>query len=191
MESGPGTGAGSQHVVFVDVDAKDNTTGIMFPPPAFLSRDFLETLYNVLHGDGGLLVLNFACRSPSLYEATIGRIKDVFDAVFEVLVSKEDCNVVVFAIRSDQLPEGAEATIPTSVAGAEHFLAHSSGNDATSTIAASSPLLRYATEAINKFCDECVLTCPDIWLLQVALDICVGTRSPFWRLRVAHSDSGK
>ena len=41
-----------QQVVFVDVDAKDNTTGIMFPPQSFLTVDFLEMLYSVLDPAG-------------------------------------------------------------------------------------------------------------------------------------------
>lgn len=93
---------------------------------------------------GGLLVLNFACRSPSLYEATVARMKEVFDAVFEVLVSKEDCNVVLFAIRG-----GSESLVPTTLAGAEHFLLQRAEKDG------SSPLLRSVREEAAEFlhCD--------------------------------------
>ena len=44
-----------QHAIFVDVDAKDNTTGIMFPPQPFLAKDFLETMYSWLRPEGRLV----------------------------------------------------------------------------------------------------------------------------------------
>ena len=61
-------------------------------------------------------------------------MKEVFDAVFEVLVSKEDCNVVLFAIRG-----GNQGLAPTTLAGAEHFLLQRAEKDG------SSPLLRSVT----------------------------------------------
>lgn len=49
-----------QRVIFVDVDAKDSTTGIMFPPQSFLTREFMETLYGVLHPQGVHQVVNLS-----------------------------------------------------------------------------------------------------------------------------------
>jgi len=41
-----------QRAIFIDVDAKDSSVGIMFPPQAFITTDFLETLYSWLRPDG-------------------------------------------------------------------------------------------------------------------------------------------
>ena len=139
-------------------------------------------------------MLNFACRSPSLYEATVARMKEVFDAVFEVLVSKEDCNGVLFAIRG-----GNESLVPTTLAGAEHFLLQRAEKDG------SSPLLRSVMEEAAGFlrCAGFIVLggweassssssqcCCGIASVQIFVRQPVGQRPLAWSLRVSYPDAG-
>ena len=65
------------HVIVVDVDSKDISTGLSFPPAAFLSPSFLRALYAAL-APGGLVLINVACRSEGLWRGLLGRLRAEF-----------------------------------------------------------------------------------------------------------------
>lgn len=72
-----GNAACRPHVVIVDVDAKDTSTGLSFPPQAFVSRAFLRTLHAAIH-PAGLLLMNVACRAKPLQAAVMMALTNEF-----------------------------------------------------------------------------------------------------------------
>jgi Methyltransferase domain len=72
------------NILLIDVDAKDLSTAISFPPPAFLARPAVQSMREALltssdvEGDGGLLIINFCCRSPPLKKAVLGSLNKSF-----------------------------------------------------------------------------------------------------------------
>merc|ERR1712032_174728 len=87
-----------QHVVVVDVDCKDPSNATSFPPEPFLTPEFFQRIFAMLHTDG-LFILNLACRSPSLYQTKLALLRSMFASVRELPVSDTDINVIVFAFK--------------------------------------------------------------------------------------------
>lgn len=119
--------AGSQTVLVVDVDAKDISTGLSFPPRVrlfffgafwmclpvphrhmplqeFVSEPFLSHAHAAL-ASHGMLVVNIACRSKPLYAATTAAIRDVFPVVLDVDASDDAVNRVLFALKAPLVGE--------------------------------------------------------------------------------------
>ena len=116
------TAAPKKHIVIFDVDSKDVSSGMTFPSKvrswmcsrtgqprhpcarvpwgsqAFLSRDILQHVHNILHDDG-MLVINFGCRSPTLRAATTADLRAVFEEVHELPVPGM-INVILFCMRT-------------------------------------------------------------------------------------------
>jgi spermidine synthase/SAM-dependent methyltransferase len=86
------------NVVFVDVDSKDLSEGLLFPPRVFLSEEFLQLACDVLDKDG-ILVINLAARSTTMFDDAMSRIRSIFGEA-HVLPIQGDVNKVVFAIKS-------------------------------------------------------------------------------------------
>jgi hypothetical protein len=85
-------------VIIVDVDAKDIKSGLSFPPPAFLHKDFIAQAHSLLN-DGGLFLVNFACRVKVLQGATLGAISKQFgNAAFLSLEDTGSVNSLLLAV---------------------------------------------------------------------------------------------
>ena len=94
-------------LLVVDVDSKDVSGAMTFPPAAFVSRQFLEATRVLLQrangGIGeGVLLLNVACRDSVLLHATVDEVVAVFcasgGAVYIVDVGGDSVNYVVAAV---------------------------------------------------------------------------------------------
>ena len=89
-------------MIIIDIDAKDHSSGIMFPPASFLDAGYLAAIRTCLYSDG-VLVINLASRSASKYAEALSTIRSVFAQVYVASVGGDSLNVVIFA-----LPEARE-----------------------------------------------------------------------------------
>mgnify|MGYP000498066087 CR=1 FL=1 len=55
------------NVMIIDVDSKDLSEGLMFPPRPFMTNEFLNNVYAALDDDG-ILVVNLASRSQNVFD---------------------------------------------------------------------------------------------------------------------------
>jgi hypothetical protein len=100
-------GLGKQNMIVIDVDCKDMSQGMPFPPKVrvcaivcasiatsqmwcgclysqeFIEPEFLSAMKASLL-PGGIVVLNVACRTKPLFEGVLAVLKAAFSAVFEV-----------------------------------------------------------------------------------------------------------
>ena len=97
-----GEGERRSDMIIIDIDAKDHSSGIMFPPASFLDAGYLAAIHTCLCSDG-VLVINLASRSASKYAEALSTIRSVFAQVYVVSVGGDSLNVVIFA-----LPEARE-----------------------------------------------------------------------------------
>jgi SAM-dependent methyltransferase len=93
--------------VFVDVDAKDLSQPVMFPPMLFLQEALLERVRDhVLEPEGGLLVLNLASKSVAMQRQLLQRLAKLFPRLLAVPMSSfGDLNCVVFAVTGSALAQ--------------------------------------------------------------------------------------
>ncbi|XP_014678496.1 PREDICTED: methyltransferase-like protein 13 [Priapulus caudatus] len=89
-----------KHMVLLDVDSKDSSVGMSCPPASFVEREFLQTIYNVLHAKNGVLVLNLVCREEALRSLLIETVSAIFPLVYTARVP-EEVNEIVYACRRD------------------------------------------------------------------------------------------
>jgi hypothetical protein len=66
-------------VVLIDTDAKDISSGMSFPPAAFLSPQFLGDLSCILRPRCGRAVFNVAARSRALFDGMVSKIRSGFN----------------------------------------------------------------------------------------------------------------
>ena len=91
--------AGSKyHMVFVDVDSKDLTEGLMFPPKVFLDNSFLQLANDCLLPNG-VLVINLAARASKTFTDAMEQIRGVFSEAHVVPIAG-DVNRVVLALKT-------------------------------------------------------------------------------------------
>jgi metal-sulfur cluster biosynthetic enzyme len=73
------------HIILVDIDSKDLTNSVSFPPIAFLSKQNLRKLRLSLDQTCGSLLINFGCRSAALQAGVLAALKKEFpDPEFQV-----------------------------------------------------------------------------------------------------------
>ena len=85
------------HVVIIDVDSKDLSEGLLFPPRPFMTEEFLKNVYEVLD-DNGILIVNLASRAQNVFDECILSFKSVFDAVCLIPI-EADVNKVIFCMK--------------------------------------------------------------------------------------------
>jgi spermidine synthase len=90
------------NIIMVDADSKDLSTGMSFPPPSFLTKEFLLIVKGKLAPDG-ILVMNVSSRNKELYSETIARMSECFGKVYELSV--EDQNNTIVAVSPSSFPE--------------------------------------------------------------------------------------
>jgi ubiquinone/menaquinone biosynthesis C-methylase UbiE len=97
--------------LFIDVDSKDPSLGMSAPPRSFATKEALELMHAILR-PGGLLAVNVAARSQSMFQEFIAGLRAVFTAealqtsssgrVFTVRGSEDLVNVTVLALKADE-----------------------------------------------------------------------------------------
>lgn len=83
-------------VVMVDVDNKDHTVGMSFPPESFVCEEALATFERILSVEG-VFVLNLVCRNADLRDAVVGRVKHAFLGQCHSRKIAEEINEIVYA----------------------------------------------------------------------------------------------
>lgn len=105
--------------LFIDVDSKDPSLGMSAPPRSFATKDALELMHAVLR-PGGLLAVNVAARSQSMFQEFIAGLRAVFAAealatsssgrIFTVRGSEDLVNVTVLALKAGEEPSASLST---------------------------------------------------------------------------------
>eukprot|EP00943_MAST-04B_sp_MAST-4B-sp1_P001663 g1663.t1 len=85
------------NVMIIDVDSKDLSEGLMFPPRPFMTKEFLNNVYAALEDDG-ILVVNLASRAQNVFEECISAFTDVFESVCLIPI-EADVNKVIFCMK--------------------------------------------------------------------------------------------
>lgn len=85
-------------MIIFDVDSKDVSSGLAFPSRQFLSTDTLERCKRLLH-PGGVLMVNFACRSSTLRDTILDEFRAVFDDVHQCPVPGST-NTILFGVKA-------------------------------------------------------------------------------------------
>lgn len=88
-----------QNLILFDVDNKDNSVGISCPPLAFVDKDCLRIVYDVLF-ENGVFVLNLVCREQAQRSHIIETIKSLFPCVYNVKIP-EDVNEIIYACKQE------------------------------------------------------------------------------------------
>ncbi|XP_066295235.1 eEF1A lysine and N-terminal methyltransferase-like [Branchiostoma lanceolatum] len=78
----------SCHVVILDVDSKDVTVGMTFPPQPFVEKECLKNIKGILHDDG-LLILNLVCRDVTLQASVVETVRSVFPRILSKKIEDE------------------------------------------------------------------------------------------------------
>ncbi|KAI5058386.1 hypothetical protein GOP47_0026556 [Adiantum capillus-veneris] len=87
---------GNLHVLIVDADSDDSSSGMSCPPMEFLEESFLSAARKRLC-EGGMLVINLVARATAPHTTVPEKLKKVFAEVYSVEVD-EDVNRVLFAL---------------------------------------------------------------------------------------------
>eukprot|EP00250_Pteridium_aquilinum_P008175 c17737_g1_i1 orf=280-2520(-) len=84
------------HVLIIDADSEDPSSGMSCPPVAFLEESFLLAARNRLC-EGGMLVINLVARAKAPHITVPEKLKKAFAEVYTLEVD-EDVNRVLFAL---------------------------------------------------------------------------------------------
>lgn len=84
------------HVIVVDVCVSDAFSGLLSPPPCFLTKEFLLAVQLGLH-EGGMLVINVIPRVEHEWVFVVESLRKVFAGIYQIRV---DDNHVLFAFCS-------------------------------------------------------------------------------------------
>jgi hypothetical protein len=101
-------------VVIIDVDAKDNSSGMTCPPKSFVEMGFLGEVKNVLSSDG-IMLMNVSARSQTNFDLAVDNISNCFlppgpegkrGMVWHLQPAEDDVNrLVVASKRQHRLDE--------------------------------------------------------------------------------------
>ncbi|KAI8512371.1 Methyltransferase-like protein 13 [Branchiostoma belcheri] len=101
-------GSRSCHVVILDVDSKDVTLGMSFPPQPFVQKECLTNIRDVLHEDG-LFILNLSCRNTTLRASVIESVRSVFPRILSKKI-EDEVNEILFCFpREKDVHESGDA----------------------------------------------------------------------------------
>mmetsp|Transcript_1915 Transcript_1915/g.4362 ORF Transcript_1915/g.4362 Transcript_1915/m.4362 type:complete len:737 (+) Transcript_1915:294-2504(+) len=93
------TGEQSFDTIFLDVDAKDLSQPIFFPPRSFLEQGAIDDMKKILTDDG-LLITNLACKSAGKRDEILKMFREQFAQVLCIpLQAIGDTNCIVFAFK--------------------------------------------------------------------------------------------
>ncbi|KAI0218062.1 eEF1A lysine and N-terminal methyltransferase [Lamellibrachia satsuma] len=151
-----------KHVIMLDADSKDNSLGMSGPPQAFLERDFLEAINNILDAKG-VLILNLICRDQTLRSDTLKKIQAVFHQVYSCKL-QDDVNEVLFALSNGQTRRPCVSTDDVSCADSQSL---------DSSLAAVQDIMQntMTSSALSKTTDVLDLTVKLAGLAMLSRDI--------------------
>jgi spermidine synthase len=95
--------------IILDVDCKDPSLGISAPPKEFITRENISKFYNLLSGEG-MLIINTVARNKKLFDGLVQQLKDLFvneqknGKVLQIQPSSENVNVCLICMKSDLFP---------------------------------------------------------------------------------------
>lgn len=84
------------HVLIIDADSDDPSTGLTCPHSTFVEESFLKAAKESLVA-GGILILNLVSRSTAVHEMVVSRMQMVFEQLFSLEI-EEDVNKILFAL---------------------------------------------------------------------------------------------
>ncbi|XP_066286326.1 eEF1A lysine and N-terminal methyltransferase-like isoform X1 [Branchiostoma lanceolatum] len=84
----------SCHVVILDVDSKDVTVGMSFPPQPFVDEECLKNIKDILNEDG-LFILNLSCRDMTLRASVVETVRSVFPRILSKKI-EDEVNEILF-----------------------------------------------------------------------------------------------
>ncbi|XP_069497341.1 eEF1A lysine and N-terminal methyltransferase isoform X1 [Ambystoma mexicanum] len=91
----------SYNVIMFDVDSKDLSLGMSCPPPAFVEKDFLQQVSQVLAPEG-IFILNLVCRDTQLKKLVLNVLREVFPLIYTRRI-EEEVNEILFCRRQGEL----------------------------------------------------------------------------------------
>ncbi|XP_069497342.1 eEF1A lysine and N-terminal methyltransferase isoform X2 [Ambystoma mexicanum] len=97
----PCKGDTSYNVIMFDVDSKDLSLGMSCPPPAFVEKDFLQQVSQVLAPEG-IFILNLVCRDTQLKKLVLNVLREVFPLIYTRRI-EEEVNEILFCRRQGEL----------------------------------------------------------------------------------------
>ncbi|XP_020526413.1 methyltransferase-like protein 13 isoform X2 [Amborella trichopoda] len=97
-------GSKGPHILIIDADSADLSTGLTCPPADFTEKSFLLSVKEALSSEG-LFIINLVSRSSSIHEMVVSRLKTVFSHIF-FLEIEEDVNKVLFVLPKEPCIEG-------------------------------------------------------------------------------------
>lgn len=95
-ESYPPLPSTPQDVVIIDVNNSDLSQDLSFPPPSFLTPNFLQSIRHTLKSDGWF-ILNLGCRTEMLRESILQTLQQEFNCIFTIHPDEEYLNMIVGA----------------------------------------------------------------------------------------------
>jgi spermidine synthase len=116
------------HAIILDVDNKDDSTGITSPPIGFTTSEFLNSCHCLLHPNG-IFVSNLAARNKEIDTAVINSVASCFPLVVRNYVAEHVNDVIVgFPVWRDDIASGGGLSHDghvTNVAMATHLRSNS------------------------------------------------------------------
>ncbi|XP_024401124.1 uncharacterized protein [Physcomitrium patens] len=96
------------HILIIDADSEDPSTGLSCPPGEFLEEPFLRSAKEALV-EGGILAINVVSRASSPHITAVALLQKVFEEVYDLEI-EEHVNRVLFAL-SQQSHKSGEGVI--------------------------------------------------------------------------------
>ncbi|KAJ1458563.1 S-adenosyl-L-methionine-dependent methyltransferase [Pelagophyceae sp. CCMP2097] len=93
------TTASPYSFIAVDVDAKDETSGMCCPPPAFVARAFLRQVRQGLT-ENGVCVVNVVARDATAFQEACANMAQVFGSVATLKPDEDDVNCILVGRKS-------------------------------------------------------------------------------------------
>ena len=107
--------SGLYDVVCVDCNSGDLSSGLTFPPPAFVSAATLSATHSLCR-PSSLYLLNFGCRSAAKRDSVLRSLLERWDELYEVDVGEADTtNTVLAARRVERSVPATAAPVTVSV----------------------------------------------------------------------------
>lgn len=92
------------HILIIDADSEDPSTGLSCPPAEFLEEAFLRAAREALV-EGGVLAINVVSRASSPHITSVALLQKVFEEVYDLEI-EEYVNRVLFALPQQRESEG-------------------------------------------------------------------------------------
>jgi len=92
------------HIVMLDVDSKDISSGMSCPPASFITPESLNAVYSCLESNG-MFVLNLVCRDSILRKALVEDLNKLWSHIASYKL-EEEVNEILFCTNYSKLKTG-------------------------------------------------------------------------------------